>query len=1179
MKRHHLGLFFVCIAAAASASCSEGTDNSTCTDGAYKCVINTLNKCVDGQWQNETTCSATQTCNETEGRCVPNSAEQPPTTDQCYPDGVRQCVGSAAVRECRNKKWETVETCNDDQTCNDITKSCTSKANPDQPSTDSCPQDGMNRCIDHALQECIGNKWKTIQTCNDDQTCNESTKSCDSKTNPNPGQDTDPPAQKECNNGSFKCEKLAVYECRNDHWVHVNTCVTGTEVCNAQTGKCDPDTQLCTDGHEKCNDDLSAVVVCKGGAFVEKEKCDTGKACLGAQCIETTTCDPTTKDSCDGNVSVRCRNGAIVRQDCGDDECVVRGDNATCEQLVCEDGSVDCKDDGTKRVCQNNAWIEKACNTDTEICSAGACVERTCKEGAKRCENNAVEVCQNNAWTVETQCNDQMCQNNACVNVVCSTGDMRCDARKIQTCDNNQFTTTKTCSKNEVCIENGKRAECKTKTCTNGTKKCSGNKLQVCQNYEWTDKTDCAATNMICDNNSKSCKAPECTEGAKKCSTRKKTVMICKNGQWTEGDKCWAMTPNQTCKEENNTATCVAPAPSACTEGTTCEGNTLVICTGGQKTTTDCSTQPAPGTCVKSGTTASCNPYECTGNGYKCFDNTLKQCNPQHKYQKINDCKADQTCNETSGKCDDHECSGDNVFKCDGNVLKKCINHKYETVSACAQDTTCDASAPGCTPNACKANEYSCNGKTLRECKNNQWSDKQTCTNNQECDSAKKTCVDHECEGTSYACDGKTLKRCENYKLVEVNTCTDTQECDKALGKCVNHECEYKERHAYCDGQTPKVCENYKITSGTTCTSAQICDNSKGQCIARTCQDGNYMCTTDNKLQKCEGNAWKLEKQCQATETCNATQKKCELKPVCTKDDMRCNGNEAQKCNAQGQWQNDTTCNANQVCEVKSKTQALCTDKWELPGWCIFQAIDKFGRGYGRIRIPESVDASKIKAEFVCGSATQPVSTWKTISNGIDNPNCNNCGPNKEYMTPSIPLAPGNYACAFSFVLGPETIYCPTADVNKGWIIKTDALVLDAQHTLAHSVRSIADDDAIAWCKGGTVKEGENAYIQALLPKEIRGSQAQAKIICGDKDKLPSTWTKTIATHENLLCNNCGDNIEYMTDAITGAKGNACATIITFGKKSYACKIGGDNPVEFKTSEKLADDYLSIVAQ
>lgn len=182
-------------------------------------------------------------------------------------------------------------------------------------------------------------------------------------------------------------------------------------------------------------------------------------------------------------------------------------------------------------------------------------------------------------------------------------------------------------------------------------------------------------------------------------------------------------------------------------------------------------------------------------------------------------------------------------------------------------------------------------------------------------------------------------------------------------------------------------------------------------------------------------------------------------------------------------------------------------------------------------------------------------------------------------MTPSIPLTPGNYACAFSFVLGLETIYCPTADVNKGWIIKTDELVLDAQHTLAHSVRAIADGDAITWCSGGTVKEGENAYIQALLPKEIRGSQAQAKIICGDKDKLPSTWTKTIATHENLLCNNCGDNIEYMTDAITGAKGNACATIITFGKKSYACKIGGDNPVEFKTSEKLADDYLSIVAQ
>ena len=139
MKRHHLELFFVCIAAAASASCSEGTDNSTCTDGTYKCVINTLNKCVDGQWQNETTCSATQTCNETEGRCVPNSAEQPPTTDQCYPDGVRQCVGNTAVRECRNKKWKTIQTCNDDQTCNESTKSCDPKTNPN-PGQDTCAE-------------------------------------------------------------------------------------------------------------------------------------------------------------------------------------------------------------------------------------------------------------------------------------------------------------------------------------------------------------------------------------------------------------------------------------------------------------------------------------------------------------------------------------------------------------------------------------------------------------------------------------------------------------------------------------------------------------------------------------------------------------------------------------------------------------------------------------------------------------------------------------------------------------------------------------------------------------------------------------------------------------------------------------------------------------------------------
>ena len=198
---------------------------------------------------------------------------------------------------------------------------------------------------------------------------------------------------------------------------------------------------------------------------------------------------------------------------------------------------------------------------------------------------------------------------------------------------------------------------------------------------------------------------------------------------------------------------------------------------------------------------------------------------------------------------------------------------------------------------------------------------------------------------------------------------------------------------------------------------------------------------------------------------------------------------------------------------------------------------------------------------------------------GIVNTKCNNCGANTEFMAPSLPLPTGNYACAFSYIWGPETIYCSTTNDSHDEIVKTDTLVLDGKYTKELNVRTIGDSETIGWCRGGTVKVNGNAYIQLLLPDNTRASQAKVEVICGDKAKLPSTWTTKFATHENLVCNNCGANVEYMTDKISPTSGEVCASIVTFGTKTYACPIAGGAPAEFNASTELNDAFLSTVSE
>lgn len=1153
MNQNRNKLYLLCALAVASSACSEGTSDSICEENAYQCVSNALWRCNNGVFDKVEECSSNATCNATTQKCEPNA--DTPTCQEL----TKRCNDSrSAVEICKNGQWTVDSPCLIGTICDAQKLECASSSSSD---TDEC-RDNEAKCENNALYACNNKRWMLLQTCQNEQTCDATTKTCVPNATPTP----------DCTNGSFKCDGTKVYECRAEKWVHLNTCIASQETCDATTGTCHKIEvpSACTDGAKRCSSDSSAVEICENSNWIVKDenKCATGQICLGGSCMATSSC--TGNDAaCEKNTLVQCINGAQKRQDCGDRECIERDGSATCESFVCSDGQTQCKNLATSQICRNNQWEDAACGSD-EICLNGSCVAQICTENDLRCNNNAVEICQNNAWIVKTPCTStQMCQNQACIAIVCNDGDKRCNGNTLQVCTQNAYTDEKSCG-SDICTATAKSAECQPRVCTEGDYRCSSNNLESCIDNAWEVSQKCGSS--TCNANLKTCVNNACTDGAVKCSNSAKSVMICENGSWKTQSSC--SKDNRECKIIDGTATCVAPSTDTCKDGVSCSGNTQIVCNNGEETKKDCMTQTPPGTCQD----GNCIPFECTGSDYKCDGNLLKQCdNTTKTYKTVKTCNAaTEACNATTKTCDAYECTGDG-FICDGNTLQKCNNHKYEEVEKCGTDKICDASTHRCIEKTCETGDYSCNGKVLRNCVKNAWKDSQTCSAKQECDALQAKCIDHECEGADYSCDGKQLQRCQNYKTVNIELCSETESCDASQKKCIPHECESQTQITYCDGVTLKTCENYKITSSTTCSSTQLCDASQKKCIPLNCTAGQYSCNAQ-KLQKCVNNSWVVEKTCNENETCNAKTSTCDLTPVCTPNEMRCNGNAAQKCNSTGQWETLTSgaCHENQVCVQASNTQASCIDKWAQPTWCRFQYLDtKTGRAYGRILVPDSVNRDDIQSELICGTKGTALSTWKYTAKGVVNANCTDCYANTEYMTYSLDAPVGNYTCAFRLKYGPQNIICNTIDANNNYLIEAGDTVLDDTYLREYQITP-PGDDPIAWCRAADAKQNEAAYIQVLLPDNVTPAQAKAELICGNASSKPSTWTTKFETTQNLFCGAaCGANTEYMTSNVTAKTSQSCASVITINGKMYACPNGGGTPKIFSVSDTLEDAYLT----
>lgn len=146
------------------------------------------------------------------------------------------------------------------------------------------------------------------------------------------------------------------------------------------------------------------------------------------------------------------------------------------------------------------------------------------------------------------------------------------------------------------CVASSTQALCvpmtsMTDSCTDGAPpRCAGNRLQHCVLGTYANIADCDQTNTRCDATADACtdpSGPSCTDTQPSCDgTRLRT---CRGGHLTSID-CALINTDTVCQTRGGSFCGIGTVcdPAMAPQNGTCEGNTLVVCAGGQPFRFDC---------------------------------------------------------------------------------------------------------------------------------------------------------------------------------------------------------------------------------------------------------------------------------------------------------------------------------------------------------------------------------------------------------------------------------------------------------------------------------------------------------------------------------------------------------------------------------------------------------------
>ncbi len=188
-----------------------------------------------------------------------------------------------------------------------------------------------------------------------------------------------------------------------------------------------------------------------------------------------TTC--TAADAkCIGNIAITCNNGKSEKIDCQKEGKICDQATATCKVSnepqpptptgECPKGTFKC-DGNTLMGCPENAWTEvqkcadgTTCNATTGKCDAAASTPAKCDEATfpVTCPKSTQRrYCAGGQVKTEDCPAGQICKGGACI--VCQDNEVRCNQNKVETCKNNAWTVTAEC-KDKTPICNAATAKC-----------------------------------------------------------------------------------------------------------------------------------------------------------------------------------------------------------------------------------------------------------------------------------------------------------------------------------------------------------------------------------------------------------------------------------------------------------------------------------------------------------------------------------------------------------------------------------------------------------------------------------------------------------------------------------------------------------------------------------------------
>ena len=466
-------------------SCNSTTfqcdDKSTqkCSDNEVKCVGNTPMVCSDNEWVAQNPCGQDETCNDETGACDGHS------TFKCNDDEVK-CVGNTPM-VCSDNAWIAQNPCGANETCNDLTGAC--DKNGDAPRF--C-NDGDKICLNNAVMECQDNAYgKLVTQCTTEQSCNSSTFACDDQ------------VLFVCSDGAVKCTGNTPMLCSDNTWVPQTACASN-ETCNDTTGTCDR--VACTAGAASC-DSSNTLTYCDSYGQEQTRKCTGSTKCDATvvDCIdpETGKCTVNGKKIengatlCSNGNLITCNNGSTDTQSCGYGVCR-NGETSCSDYKTCSVGSNTvahnaqvCSSDGKSVVRCNDGKLDTvtSCSGKTVCMASGSsysCEEPpavTCKlgsttisEGAYICDSNKLRMCTSSGLNAGTDCasngnGKSKCSVDKCVAATCTVGDTTiasgsttCNADGTQKvkCEDGKLNTVSTgaCTSSQICQIDGGTPTC-----------------------------------------------------------------------------------------------------------------------------------------------------------------------------------------------------------------------------------------------------------------------------------------------------------------------------------------------------------------------------------------------------------------------------------------------------------------------------------------------------------------------------------------------------------------------------------------------------------------------------------------------------------------------------------------------------------------------------------------------